>query len=144
MTRPLFSTAARARAGGASLGDIVRVAVEAARADADVARRLRLWAADCAAHVLHIYERTGDSEAPRAAIIAARRYARGGIGADELAAARAAAELAVRATASVAAWDAAADSDAEDAWQFDRLILWLSDDEPEDWPLPPRNGEAGR
>jgi len=35
--------------------------------------------------------------------------------------------------------EAAANSrDAEQAWQFDRLIARLSDDEPEDWPLPAR------
>lgn len=31
-----------------------------------------------------------------------------------------------------AAWD------AEEQWQFDRLIAWLSDDEPADWQLPER------
>jgi hypothetical protein len=38
-----------------------------------------------------------------------------------------------------AAWDARAARaarDAEASWQFDRLISRLSDDEPEDWPLP--------
>ena len=27
-------------------------------------------------------------------------------------------------------------------WQFDRLILWLSDPEPADLPLPARQNEA--
>jgi hypothetical protein len=26
----------------------------------------------------------------------------------------------------------------EEQWQFDRLVSWLSDDEPTDWPLPER------
>jgi hypothetical protein len=34
-----------------------------------------------------------------------------------------------------AEWDSA--SNAEAAWQFDRLVERLSDPEPEDWPLPP-------
>lgn len=41
-----------------------------------------------------------------------------------------------------ATWSAAAESAAESAaaaeqdWQFDRLVLWLSDNEPKVWPLP--------
>src|SRR3546814_9974895 len=58
--------------------------------DADVERRLRLWLADCAARVLHIYEKTEASAAPREAIIAARRFARGEIDAAALATAWAA------------------------------------------------------
>ena len=56
-------------------------------------------------------------------------------------AARAAAWDAARDAAGAAAWDAAraAAWDAEETWQFDRLIARLSDDEPEDWPLPPQN-----
>ena len=178
-------TAAQARAAGATLGDLIWVAEKIAMTDTDVERRLRLWLADCAAHVLHIYERIGKSKAPRDAIVAARQSARGDIGADDLTAARAAAWAAVRdagnaamdaaweaaraaawaavwvavrdvvraaarAAARVAAWDAARDAawfavrdvawDAEEAWQFDRLVLWLSDEEPEDWPLSPRKG----
>lgn len=38
-----------------------------------------------------------------------------------------------------AAWDAVwAAGAAEAAWQFDRLVAWLSAEEPEDWPLPAR------
>lgn len=69
-----------------------------ARTDADIERRLRLWLADCAAHVLHLYERTEASDAPRRAIIAARQFARGEIDS---------AASAASATASAAAWDAA-------------------------------------
>ena len=42
--------------------------------------------------------------------------------------------------ASEAAWDA--ERDAEKRWQFDRFILWFSDSEPEDWPLPDRHHVA--
>ena len=164
--------AATARKAGCTFDDIMWVASLMARKDADIDRRLRLWIADCAAHVLHIYERTGKSEAPRNAIIAARQFARGEIdedardaawaaaraaraaawdaARDARAAARdardaawAAARAAAWAAARAAAWaarDAARDAagDAEQEWQFDRLIAWLSDDEPEDWPLPER------
>ena len=154
-------TAEQAREAGATLNDLIWVASAVSRTDTDVDRRMRLWLADCAAHVLHIYERTGMSHAPRNAILAARQFARGEIGADDLVAAsdaawdaardaawdaaRDAARDAAWAAAWDAAWDAARDAAwaAEEAWQFDRLVLWLSDDEPEDWPLPSLNeGDA--
>ena len=146
--------AATARKAGCTFDDIVWVASSAAKTDPDVERRLRLWMADCAARVLHIYERTETSDAPRDAIIAARRFARGEIDATARdaawaaarAAARAAAWTAARAAARAAAWTAAWDAaraaaraaawDAEERWQFDRLVLWLSEDEPQEWPLP--------
>lgn len=128
--------AATARAAGITFDDLVWVASAVARADADVERRLRLWMADCAAHVLHIYERTESSTAPRKAIIAARAFARGEIDDAARAAARAAAWDAAWAAARDAAWAAA--WDAEEAWQFDRLVAWLSLDEPDDYPLPDR------
>jgi len=137
-------TAAQAKEAGCTLDDLVWAASALARRDKDVERRLRLWMADCAAHVLHIYEQLGTSEAPRNAIIANRRFARGEIDAS----ARAAAMDAARAAAWAAAWDAedaaaraaarAAAWDAEEAWQLDRLVAWMSDDEPDDWPLPDR------
>ena len=139
-------TAAQAREAGATFSDLIWVTAAVARTDTDVARRLRLWTADCAAYVLHIYERTGMSHAPRNAILAARRLARGEIGTDDLAAARDAAEAAAWVAAEAAAWAAAWNAAggaawaAEATWQFDRLVLWLSDDEPEDWPLPSRKG----
>jgi len=153
-------SAAEARAAGCTFDDIVWIASAVAKTNADVERRLRLWMADCAAHVLHIFEKTEASDAPRKAIIAARQFARGEI--DEAAwdaardaawdasldAARdaawaAAASAAARAAASAAAWAAAWDARVaaradEEAWQFDRLIARLSDDEPEDVPLPER------
>ena len=151
--------AAAARRAGCTLDDIVWVASKLACKDAGIERRLRLWRADCAAHVLHLYERTGKSEAPRNAIIAARQFARGEIDEDERTSACAAAGAATWGVAQNAAWGAACAAswvalgpaqntakyaqnaagsacDAEETWQFDRLIAWLSDDEPEDWPLP--------
>ncbi len=147
-------TAAQARDAGVSFADIEYVASAIAHTDKDVERRLRLWKADCAAHVLHIYEKTETSDAPRCAIIAARQYARGEIGAAARAAAWAAARAAAWAAARAAAWDAAraaagdaaaawdAAWDAEAAWQFDRFIAWLSDEEPADWPLPALEAKA--
>ena len=110
----LIITAGQARAAGCSFDNIVWAASAVARTNPDIERRLRLWMADCAARVLHVYEKTETSSAPREAIVAARRFARGEI----------------TAAAWAAAWD------AEEKWQFDRLIARLSDDEPEDWPLP--------
>ena len=160
--------AAMARAAGCSFDDLVWVASAVARTDADVERRLRLWMADIAARVLHIYEKAETSAAPRNAIIAARAFARGEINSAARDAARDAAWAAARdaawtaagvaaraaawAAARDAAWDAAgvaardaaraaawdAAWDAEEAWQFDRLIERLSESEPEDWPLPER------
>ena len=106
-------SASEARSAGATFDDIVWAASALTRKDKDVERRLRLWMADCAARVLHIYEKTGDSDAPRKAIVAARRFARGEI--DEASGAAAGA--------------------AEEQWQFARLIDRL-EGEPEDWPLP--------
>lgn len=155
-------TAAQAKEAGCTLDDLVWAASALARRDKDVERRLRLWMADCAARVLHIYERIGTSEAPRNAIIAGRKFARGEIdGAARAAAwaARAAARdatrdaawdaaWAARDAAGAAAWDAAwaaawdatwdAAWAAEETWQLDRLVAWMSDVEPADWPLPAR------
>ena len=179
-------TTAQARDAGVPFCDILWVLSAMARTDKDVERRLRLWLTDCAARVLHIYEKTEASDAPRNAIIAARQYARGEIDRDARAAPRDAARAAARdagaaagaaardaawvaaraaardaardagAAAGTAAWDAAwvaawdaawvaarvAARAAEEAWQFDRLIAWFSDDEPQVWPLPVRDAEA--
>ena len=120
--------AATARKAGCTFDDVVWIASALARNDADVERRLRFWMADCAARVLHFYEKTETSDVPRNAIIAARQFARGEI--DD------AAWAAARAAARDAAWAAA--RTAEEAWQFDRLVERLSADEPDDWPLPDR------
>ena len=124
-------TAAQAREFGMSFGDILWAASAVARSDKDIDRRLRMWAADCAARVLHVYEAEHPADdRPRKAIEAARAYARGGIGDAARDAAKAAARDAAGAAARAAAWA------AEESWQFDRLIEWLSDDEPEPWPQP--------
>ncbi len=109
----------------------------------------RLFAADCAEHTLHIFEEVcPDDKRPAEAIEAARKFARGEITQDELAAARAAAWAAAwdaagaaaraaardaaRAAAWAAAWDAAWDAagdaagDAEREWQTARLFQYLN------------------
>jgi len=84
-------------------------------------RTLRLFGADCAERVLHIYEKKviGDLR-PREAIAAARAFAHGEITREQLSAARDAA----RAAAWDAAWAAAnaAAWDAERRWQVKRLM----------------------
>ena len=155
--------AARARKAGVTFDDILWAASAVASKDKDVERRLRLWLADCAARVLHIYERHQGDDRPRKAIVAARRFARGEIGdaawdaardaawdaasvvawAAAWDAARVVAWAAARDAAGAAAWAAARDAarDAERAWQFDRLIARLSEKDPDDYPLPERSRE---
>ena len=150
-------TASMARKAGCTFDDIIWVASVVSLNDKDVERRLRLFKADCAARVLHAYEKQyTDDDRPRKAIIAARQFARGEV--DEAAAWAAA--WAAWDAAWDAAWAAASDtawaardapwaaasdaaSDAEREWQFDRLIARLSAKEPEDWPLPARSQEGG-
>jgi len=124
--------AATARDAGCSIDDLVWVATSVARYDADVARRLRLWMADCTAHVLDIYEKSETYDAPRNAIIEARAFARGEIDNAAWIAASDAAWIAARYSAEWSAESAA----EEESWQFDRLIERLSENEPDDWPLP--------
>jgi len=107
----------------------VRASIQAARDYAD--GRIGSAARDAA--------RAAASAAARAAAWdAARDAASAAASAAARAAASAAARAAAWAAASAAARDAARDAawDAEEQWQFDRLILWLSDDEPEPYPLP--------
>ena len=86
-------------------------------------RTARLFAADCAERVLSIFEKKRPNDGRvREAIAVARRFANGEATQEERAAARDAARDAARA--------------AEENWQFGRLIEWLSDNEPADWPLP--------
>ena len=75
------ATIADLRAAGVPYVDLIWLASALAKDSDDAKRRLRLWLADCAAHVLYIYERKGKSNAPRKAIIAARARARGEISA---------------------------------------------------------------
>ena len=98
----------------------IRDAVWAFRAVEGKDKEIRLFAADCAESVLHIYEkRYPNDDCPRKSIQAARDYANGVIGKDELAAARAAAW----ATASAAAWDAASAARAA-AWDAASAAKW--------------------
>ena len=91
----------------------VEDAIWALRAVDDHKREIRLFAADCAESVLHIYEDAHpDDDRPRKAIEAARRYANGEISEEELDAARKAARYAAgdaawaAGGAAWAAWDA--------------------------------------
>ena len=92
------------------------------------ARALLHFAADCAEHVLPLFEtaRPGDDR-PWKAIRAARDYADGDIDETARAAAEAAAWAAARAAAWAAAWAAAevATRDAERQWQARRLWRYL-------------------
>ena len=119
-------TAEQARNAGVTFAEIIWVTSTIARKNPDVKRKLRLWLADCAAHVLFIFEKKiKNDNRPRLAIFAARDFALGKI----TRAARDAAWDAARA----AAGDAA--RAAETSWQFHRLVLWLKDKEPEQYPL---------
>ena len=92
---------------------------------------LRLFACDCAEHVLPIFEKKYPKDArPRECIAVARRYANGEASNEE----RAAAGAAARAAAGDAAWAARAAAwaaagaagDAETKWQVDRLREMLA------------------
>jgi Immunity protein Imm5 len=103
----------------------------------------RLFAADCAEHVLELYEkRYPNDNRPRAALQAARDFASGKITLNELnaaanaaaaAAAAYAAYYAANAAAAAAAYyaanaaaaDAAANAAAERQWQLERLKFYL-------------------
>jgi hypothetical protein len=103
-----------------------RLLRKAATLDAKV---LRLLAADFAEHVLPIFEkkRPGDLR-PREAIAAARSYARGEIGLEELREKRTYADASSAASADAAAYayayaaSAAAARSKEQAWQTARII----------------------
>lgn len=115
-------TARDAADAGCKLDDLIWIASAVSRKDKDVERRLTLFLADCAAKVLHHFEREFPTDMRvRNCIIAQRQYARGAIDAAARAAWAARAARAARA--------------ASEQWQLERLILWLTD-EPSDWPLP--------
>ncbi len=99
----------------------------------NVARELRLFAADCAERVLPIFERNHpDDDRPRKAIEAARAYARGEITIKRLDAARAAAEDAAEDAAWAAARDAArgaARDAARAAWDAARVARGAARDD---------------
>jgi len=158
-------SAQQARDAGCTFNDMVWLASVLARTDKAIERRVRHWLADCATRVLHIYERDYPTDMRvRDAITAARDFADDRIRAAARAAARdaawAAAGAAAGAAARAAAWAAAraaardaagvaarvaagvaaraAAWDAEEQWQFDRLVAWLSENEPEPLALPDR------
>ncbi len=83
----------------------------------------RLFAADCAEHVLHFFAREyPNDDRPRKAIFAVRDFAMGKITDVELAAARAAARAAweaAREAAGAAAWE------AERKWQTKKIMEYL-------------------
>jgi hypothetical protein len=131
------------------------------RAERD--RVARLFAADCAASVLHLFERErpGDDR-PRRAIETVRRFAFGQATREELASARAAAGDAAGDAAGAAArdaawsaardaaWSAARDAAGDAAWAAARdparaaqaklFLAWL-EGRAEPLPLPPIPGE---
>jgi hypothetical protein len=93
--------------GGATFDDLIWLASVMVLYNSDCERRLRLWAADCAARVLLIYERNETSSVPRNAIIASRQFARGEIDVATSYTASYTARAAAKAAASDAASDAA-------------------------------------
>lgn len=92
---------------GETVSDYQKVCVEQARLVRKLNwsdEMLRLFAADCAARVLHIFEaRHPSDERPRNAIIAARRFARGDATRDELRQAKSASYYAAEDAAEAAA-----------------------------------------
>jgi hypothetical protein len=78
-------------------------------------RTARLFACDCAEHVLYLYEAQYPDDRPRKAIEVARRYAEGKAAVEELTDVRDAAEAA-RAAAGAAAVDAAGVAAVDAAW----------------------------
>ena len=98
-------------------------------------REKRLFACDCAEHVLHLYEeKYPDDDRPRKAIEVSRRYADGEATSDELVAAAADAAWAARAAwvAADAAAARAVDAAAADAaaraaaWHAARAAAWAA------------------
>ena len=114
-----------ARSAGVSFDNVLWAAKRVAKKDQDVERKLRLFTADCAAHVLHIYEKSeGADTRPREAIEATRKFANGEIGAAAWDAAGAAARDAARAARDADAARAAARAAAWAAWAASRDASW--------------------
>ena len=94
------------------------------KVDAWNEKTARLFACDCAEHVLHIFEKQyPNDKRPRIAIEVARKYANGLASDKELNTARAAAWDAARAAAWDAAWDARDPAEAQ--WQNEKLREYL-------------------
>ena len=111
---------------GCGIGD----ALWALRCTTEPCDRLaRLFACDCAEHVLPIFEtKYPDDKRPRQAIEVSRRYATGEATSEELAATWAATWAATRAATRAAAWAAAgaAAGAAERDWQEERFLQYLN------------------
>ena len=157
-------TAAEARAAGCSFEDMAWYLSVQSKADPEIDRRFRMWKADVAAHVLHVFEVVfpGDDR-PRVAIEAARHFADGNLVADILAMgcanAQHAEKMAFDAGQSRAGQAAAAarvcgdgraswvvsrcaveavreNAAAEQTFQYDRLIEWFTGDDPAPLDFP--------
>lgn len=160
--------AAEAREAGCSFDDMAWYLSVQAVNDPEIDRRLRMWKADVAAHVLHVFEAAfPEEQSPREAIVAARAYVAGEVDLIALEQAIARAQLAedmawmlnsVRAAQAAAAARVCGDrraswvvskcavecvreqAVAELEWQFDKLIEWFTGDGPGPLALPERNG----
>ncbi len=123
---------ADARAAGVPLSDTLW-AIDAMNRDHGLDRKIRLFLCDCAAHVLHIFEnRFPEDDRPRECIVFYRKNPEAAWAVE----APRAPWAAWAAGAAEAAWAAWAAEAAEREWQYERLELWFSDNEPEPWPLP--------
>jgi hypothetical protein len=110
-------TAKDAVKAGVAFDDLVWVASAVAKSDPETESRLRAWLCDCAAHVLHIFEKERPTDfRVRDCIVTAQRFARGECSEADRAAAGAAARAAAWDAAWAAAWDAARDA----AWDAAR------------------------
>jgi hypothetical protein len=97
---------------GLSLNEVYDAAIKVAVLNKNVEQRISLWACDCAMHVLHFFERERPNDfRPREAIYIGRKFARKQLGDAARAAARA----------------------AEEQWQLERLVYWLSEPNPLDF-----------
>jgi hypothetical protein len=87
----------------------------------------RLFACNCAAHVLHIFEKKyPEDKRPRECIEMARKFARGKATREELASARDAAQDAAGDAAQDAACDAAGYAEGYAAWYAARYAAWCA------------------
>jgi hypothetical protein len=155
MTAHRAVTIAELYASDANLDDITWIVSTLAGEHADFRRRLRLWSADCVVHALRCLEGTHPADPRlRAAIVAARQFARGALAEmndaheDALAAIDVAPDAVARTIARAAAHitreedkstgDAAAIAVRDlsgAAWQLDRLVQRFAAHEPDDWPI---------
>ena len=154
-------TAAQARKYGCSYNDIIWIANEIARNSDEIKRRLTAYLNDNAKAVLHIFERAApDDSRVRDCIQATDDFLAGKISEGDW---REAAWAAWAARAARDAWTALDEWDARDAWnawdagdawyaraaraafyawQFDRLIYWLTEENPKPLPMPKKGVPA--